>query len=78
MSSIVPLTLVTDTPTFTDEDIAKVWYGHFKAESDNVIGVFIDFNDGDQYYDGSLFLTKNELYELIQIIEEKETNGTKR
>jgi hypothetical protein len=65
---------VIDTPTFIDRDIIKIWYGHYKAESENPVGVFIDFGD-EPYEAGSIFLSKQELHELIDIIEEKETNG---
>lgn len=77
MSSIVPLTLEIDTPTFIDGDIIKVWYGHFKAESENEVGVFLDLAAA-AFDDPTVFLSKTELYELIKIIEEKETNGAKR
>lgn len=73
MSLIVPLTLVTDTPTFIDGDISAMLVGHYKSESDNPIGVFLDVNLRED--DPCVFLSKKELYELLSFIEEKETNG---
>lgn len=73
MSLIVPLTLVADTPTFIDGDIKAVLVGHYKSESDNPIGVFLDVNLKES--DPCIFLSKKELYEILSFIEEKETNG---
>lgn len=71
MSSIVPLILVENTPTFTDSDVTKIWYGHFGARPDQPVGVFIDHKYLDWDEDTpSIFLTKDELKELIKIIEE--------
>jgi hypothetical protein len=63
---------VTDTPTFIDHEISAISVGHYAAESDNPIGIFLEVNLGD---DPCVFLSKKELYELLSFIEEREPNG---
>lgn len=68
MSLTVPLILVGNIPAFTDKEIIQIECGYFRANSSLPKGVFLTtaLTEGDP----CIFLTKDELKELIKIIEE--------